>query len=86
MTGNDVVIRWSPVTAPPPGFPDRPIVIIGYQVIVESFQVTLPASATSVTIPTEFVESLGSGAHPFEVLAIEASANQTITEGSLVIP
>jgi hypothetical protein len=39
-----------------------------------------------LTLPAEFVQSLGSGAHPFEVLAIEASGSQSITEGSFVIP
>jgi hypothetical protein len=48
--------------------------------------VTLPASARQVTLPAEFVDSLGAGAHPFEVLAIEASGNQTITEGSFDMP
>ena len=86
VTGDSVVISWDPVTAPPAGFPPKPIVIAGYQVIVDPFQVTLPASATSVTLPAEFVRSLNSGAHPFEVLAIEASGNQTITEDSFVIP
>jgi hypothetical protein len=51
-------------------------------VIVDSFQVTLPASARQVTVPAEYVVSLAPGAHAFEVLAIEASGNQTITEGS----
>jgi hypothetical protein len=86
VNGDSIVISWDPVTAPPAGFPPKPIVIVGYQVIVDPFQVTLPASATSVTLPAEFVQSLTSGAHPFEVLAIEASGNQTITEGSFVIP
>jgi len=54
--------------------------IVGYQVIVGSFQVTLPASARSVTIPPEFLEP--NTMYLFEVLAIEASGNQTITEGS----
>jgi hypothetical protein len=82
VAGNSVVISWSPVTSTPPGFPSKPITIVGYQVLVDPFDVTLPASATSVTLPPEFVESLRSGAHPFEVLAIDASGNQTITEGS----
>ena len=77
-----VIIRWDPVTAPPEGFPDEDIEIVGYQVIVDSFQVTLPASSTEVTLPREFVESLEPGEHDFEVLAIEASGNQTITEGT----
>jgi hypothetical protein len=80
--GGDVIIRWQPVTGPPPGFPNDDIDIVGYQVLVDPFAVTLPASATQVTLPDEFVESLGPGEHPSEVLAIEASGNQTITEGT----
>jgi hypothetical protein len=82
VDGNEVIISWDPVTGPPEGFPDREINITGYQVIVEPFQVTLPGSRTSVTLPPEFVESLAAGEHPFEVLAIEAGGNQTITEGT----
>lgn len=82
VSGNTLVIKWDPVDAPPTGFPDEDIDIVGYQVIVGSFQVTLPATATSVTVPPEYVDSLASGEHPFEVLAIDASGNQTITEGS----
>jgi len=77
-----VIIRWDPVTAAPPGFPDDDVDIVGYQVIVGSFQVTLPASSTEVTVPRQFVESLGRGEHDFEVLAIEAGGAQTITEGT----
>lgn len=74
-------ITWTDVTGPPPGFPDEDIVIDGYQVIVGSFEVTLPASANSVTVPPEYVASLGPGVHDFEVLAIEEGGNQSITEG-----
>src|SRR5262245_12688178 len=56
--GSSVVIRWRPVTGPPPGFPSKRINIVGYQVIVDPFQVTLPATATQVTLPKEFVDSL----------------------------
>jgi len=84
--GDSLVISWTPVTSPPPGFPDKPINIVGYQVIVDPFQVTVPATTTSVTVPPEFVASLASGVQPYEVLAIEASANQTLTEGTFVIP
>ncbi|MFN0007366.1 MAG: hypothetical protein ACKVXR_05610 [Planctomycetota bacterium] len=77
-------ISWSDVTSPPPGFPNRPIVIAGYQVIVGSFQVTLPASANNCTVPPQFVASLAAGVHQFEVLAIEQGGNQTLTEGSFV--
>lgn len=88
LNGNSLVISWNPVTGPPDGFPDLPIAIVGYQVIVGSFQVTIPATTTplQVTVPPEFVASLPGGQNLFEVLAIEASGNQTITEGSFTKP
>jgi len=76
-----VIIHWVPVTRAPEDFPEQHVDIVGYQVIVDTFQVTLPTSTTEVTLPPEFVKSLARGEHPFEVLAIEASGNQTITEG-----
>jgi hypothetical protein len=91
VVGNSLTIRWDPVTevaTDPAGgiFPDLPIHVIAYQVIVESFQVTLPAteppSPMSVTVPPEFVESLESGIHDFEVLAIDEGGNQTITSAT----
>ena len=84
--GDSLVIGWTKVTSPPPGFPKKPIKIVGYQVIVGLFQVTVPATTTSVTVPPEFVASLASGVQPYEVLAIEARANQTLTEGTFVLP
>ncbi len=83
---NSLVISWDAVTGPPVGFPDRPINIVAYQVIVGLFQVTVPANTLSVTVSPEFVASLASGTQLFEVLAIEAGGNQTITEASFVIP
>jgi hypothetical protein len=82
--GHALVIRWETVTEPAAGF-EGPIEIVGYQVVVGSFQVTLPASSTSVTLPPELVASLEPGPHGFEVLAIDASGNQTIAEGSFEI-
>ena len=38
-----LVISWDAVTSVPPGFPARPISIVGYQLIVKPFQVTVPA-------------------------------------------
>lgn len=81
-----VVISWSPVTSSAASFPERAIEIAGYQVIVGSFQVSLPGSSTSVTVSPEFVQSLASGEQGFEVLAIEAGGNQTITQGSFTTP
>lgn len=82
VNGDSIVIQWDPVTGPAPILPDGQIQIAGYQIIVDPFQVTLPASSTRVTLPPEFAASLAPGAHPFEVLAIDVSGNQTITEGS----
>ena len=88
LNGNSLVISWNPVTGRPDGFPDLPITIVGYQVIVGSFQVTIPATTTplQVTVPPEFVASLPGGENLFEVLAIGAGGNQTITEGSFTKP
>jgi len=86
VDGDDVTIRWDPVTGPPAGFPQKDIQIVGYQIIVDPFQVTLPASSTQVTLPREFVQSLDHGQHGFEVLVIEAGGNQTITQGSFETP
>jgi hypothetical protein len=79
VVGTNLVITWNAVTTP------AGINIVSYQVIVGSFQVTVPATSAvsqSVTVPPEFVGSLAAGLQPFEVLAIEAGGNQTITEGS----
>jgi hypothetical protein len=46
----------------------------------------VPGTTTSLTVSPEFVASLDSGEHEFEVLAIDVSGNQTITEGSFVKP
>ncbi|MCI0606710.1 fibronectin type III domain-containing protein [bacterium] len=73
-----VTIRWEPVTTP------AGIVIAGYQVIVEGdrplrhFQIDLPADATSVKVPSNFLES--GQKYKFEVLAKEIGGNQTISE------
>ncbi len=69
-----VVIDWDPVANPPGGQ------IVGYQVIIGAFSITLPASKTSVTVPAEFLEP--GTEYLWEVLAIEAGANQTIRESS----
>ena len=82
-----VVIDWDPVTQPYPGT-SLPVTIVGYQVIVErvkpkpllAFNVTLPATVTRVTVPAEFIQA--NADYKFEVLAIEQSGNQTITESS----
>lgn len=83
----DCVISWQPVTQTIAGSLD--LVIVGYQVIVEqlepkrSLSMHVPASTTSVTIPSEFFAQSGT-LHAFEVLAIEESDNQTITQGEFI--
>lgn len=84
-----LVMSWEPVTQTIDG---RPINIIRYQLIVEKNETVhphaigkmglsmyLPASVTSLTIPSEFLEP----ATPYlwEVLAIEESGNQTLSSG-----
>ena len=84
--GPSLVISWDAVTTVPDGFPDRPVSIVSYQLIVDSFEVTVTASVTSVTVSPEFVASLPSGEVLFEVLAIDVSGNQSIPEGSFQKP
>lgn len=77
---DDTVISWAPPAASLAGDPE----IVAYQVIVERedplrvFSVDLPADARSLTVSPEFMEP--GTEYAFEVLAIEASGNQTITE------
>jgi hypothetical protein len=73
-----IVVDWEPVTEQFAG--PSAIEIVGYQVIVEEFSVDLPATVTSVTVPPEFIEP--GTEYSFEVLAIEASGNQTISESA----
>ena len=85
--GNTLIISWVAVPGTPVGFPDLPVELVSFQIIVEDeFQVMLPATATSVTVSPEFVASLDSGVHHFEVLAYEASGNHSITESTFVKP
>jgi hypothetical protein len=73
---NGFKLTWEPVTRP------AGVDIVSYQVIVNQngreLSMYLPPTATSVTIPAEFLEP-GTKADG-EVLARERSGNQTITE------
>ncbi|GEM_PF-362340 len=87
VPASNLVVSWDPVTQTLTG---GPVTIISYQVIVEKdepvhphaigkrgLSVYLPASATSLTVPNEFLEP---GTHYlWEVLAIEESGNQTLS-------
>ncbi len=76
-----VVISWNPVSE---SFTGDPLEITRYEVIVENedvhFDVKLPAeTGTQLTVSFELLRP--GSAYIFEVLAIEAGGNQTITEG-----
>jgi hypothetical protein len=83
--GVPLIIQWRPVSEAFPGT-SLPVTIAGYQVIVERvkpgpllvFSVHLPATATQVTVPPEFIQA--NADYVFEVLAIEQSQNQTIKD------
>jgi hypothetical protein len=78
VAADAVVVEWA-AGAQPAG-----VNIVGYQVVVTRenphrvLTVDLPATVTSLTIPEEFLERRAS--YALEVLAIEASGNQTLTE------
>lgn len=84
----ETVISWNAVTESIDG---DAVTIVGYQVIVEEdedpefplsfarpvFSVYVPASVTSVQVPQEFMRL--DTDYEYEVLAIEASGNQTLS-------
>lgn len=90
------VIRWQPVTTSIPGvFPEHAVNVVAYQVIVyedgvveppPEFNVVVPACGESrlprcaVTVSPQFLKR--GTPYLYEVLAIEESGNQTLTEGS----
>ena len=89
--GLAVFIEWDPVTnklnnETSECGEENGIEIIGYQVIVDNedsdpfqrFDIKLPADATTVLVPPEFI--MPDTEYKFEVLALEASGNQTISE------
>jgi hypothetical protein len=84
VTSGHATIRWQRVTSAPPGFPVRGVNVTGYEVLVDPYvDIHLPGTATELTLPDAVVDALGAGSHPIEVLAIDASGNQTITEATL---
>jgi hypothetical protein len=87
-------IVWQEVTGPfeldGEVFGDSNVVIVAYEIIVErlsdglKFSITLPAPATSVTVPVEFIKPHTK--YKVEVLAIESGGNQTIAEVEFTTP
>ncbi len=85
--GSPVVIDWNAVTDAFPGTSPG-VTVVAYQVIVEQikpqsvrvFSITLPATPTQVELPPELIQAKAE--YKFEVLAIGAGGNQTITEST----
>ena len=83
---SNLVVTWETV-ADPSGAGNE---ITGYEVVVEQedprriFSIHMPATATSVTVPPEF---LAAGKESkVEILAISANGNRTATEVPFVVP
>lgn len=90
LTNEGLVVSWSPVTETIDG---GDVNIISYQLIIEKdepphphmigkmgLSMYVPASATTMTIPSEFFEPQTH--YKWEVLAIEESGNQTLSSGA----
>ena len=92
----NLVIKWESVTTRFMG--DGTVDIIEYQVILDEVEperaepwvdgstrralINLPGDVTSLTVPPEFL--VPGAAYEFEILAIEASGNSTISTGEFV--
>jgi hypothetical protein len=74
-----VVIAWNDVTT---SIEDKPLDVVRYEVIVGEDIFDVHLEGTTVTVPAELLKP--GTEYQFEVLAIEAGGNQTITESCLV--
>jgi hypothetical protein len=83
VDANNVVVRWRE-GAQPAG-----VEIVAYQVVVTRerplrvLSVDLPGTVHRLTVPSEFLER--NVRYKYEVLAIDAGGNQTLTERSFVV-
>jgi hypothetical protein len=83
VSRDHVVVAWKPVRTP------AGIQIVGYQVVVTRedplrvLSVDLPASARRLPVPAEFLQR--GTEYKAEVLAIEKSGNQTLTEVAFTV-
>lgn len=82
--GEPLIVAWLPVLTPPS------VIVVGYQVLVveegattRTLSADLPATARQLTVPPEFLQR-GTD-YKVEVLAIESSGNQTLTEKSFTV-
>jgi hypothetical protein len=68
--------------------PDEPLVIDGYEVIIEGEEIELtfklPVVITELVLPLDLFE--GGEDYEYEVIVIEESGNQTITEAEFATP
>lgn len=79
MPADEVLVQWAPVTEP------AGVEIVAYQVLVadesvvpaKEFSAHLPANAVELSVPSQFVQS--GVEYKVEVVAIEASGNQTLS-------
>ena len=80
---DDVVIRWRPGSQP------AGVDIVAYQVVVTRedplrvMEVKLPALARTLTVPAQFLQP--GVEYTYEVVAIDRSGNQTLTETSFTV-
>jgi hypothetical protein len=74
-----VVVVWAPVTTPADiDITDYQVLVVQEEPVLRVFSADLPATATRLSIPAEFVQPRTE--YKVEVLAIEAGGNQTLTE------
>lgn len=92
MVSEPVVIAWDPIVSSHPeiGRTGEPVEIVRYQLVVEReeptlliYSVDLPPTSTELEVPTGFT-ALGE-VFKFEILAREASGNQTAVESCFEI-
>jgi hypothetical protein len=93
FTGDDVEIEWEEVTHSHPtiGRVNEPVTIVNYEVVIEvpeanwKASTILPPDAFSFEVPEEILELAEEGIVKYEVLAREASDNQTAIESCFSI-
>jgi hypothetical protein len=85
--GGVVTVSWTPVTEVAQGFPEEAVTITGYRVLGEKgFAASLPPTATSLTLPSQVADFLGTGSHKIQVMAIEKGGNRTVGTASFTLP
>ncbi len=95
VASTPVLITWDAVTGSHPDLGEAgTLEVLNQQVVVAdeeteeiSLDVTLPPSATSFLVPSDFTDIIGSGETvKYEILVREASGNRTALESCFVLP